>query len=195
MNVCLFGGTFDPPHIGHFNIAESILDEFSIDKFLFIPSFIPPDKINKPYSAAEHRLAMLKLTIADNPRFQISEVELNRKGVSYTVDTIQEIQAEMHIGKAQTYLLIGGDSLVEFHTWREPDTILSLAKVIVAIRPGFDVRTIDKSILNRIQLAKSPLWDISSSAIRERIAAGLPVSSLIVPEVLTYIREHKLYLS
>ncbi|MFA4906937.1 MAG: nicotinate-nucleotide adenylyltransferase [archaeon] len=193
MNLCVFGGTFDPPHNGHLRIADAVQKEFAFDRILFVPAFIPPHKTNQTCSAPEHRLAMLKLAIAGYPHFVVSDIEIKRQGVSFTVDTLREIQAEWKIAKPETFLLIGGDSLTEFHTWREPENILSLANVIVACRPGFDAGSVASEILSHVQFAKTPLTDISSSEIRLRVRNGEPIDELVPPTVREYIREKDLY--
>ncbi|PIS27929.1 MAG: nicotinic acid mononucleotide adenylyltransferase [Candidatus Marinimicrobia bacterium CG08_land_8_20_14_0_20_45_22] len=194
MNLCVFGGTFDPPHNGHLRIADAVQKEFSFDRILFVPALIPPHKTHKTFTPHEHRLAMLKLAIAGFPHFDVSDIEIKRQGVSFTVDTLREIQSEWKIAKPETFLLIGGDSLAEFNTWREPETILSLANVIVACRPGFDVDSVSPEILSCVHFAKTPLADISSSDIRERIRNGQPVDEFIPPAVQDYIREKNLYI-
>jgi len=193
MNLCVFGGTFDPPHNGHLRIADAVQKEFAFDRILFVPVFIPPHKTHQICSASEHRLAMLKLAIAGSPHFEISDIEIKRQGISFTVDTLREIQSKWKIGKTETFLLIGGDSLAEFATWREPENILSLANVIVACRPGFDADSVPPEILSQVRFAKTPLMDISSSELRENIRNNQTVEESIPSKVLDYIRQKNLY--
>ncbi|MDD5764895.1 MAG: nicotinate-nucleotide adenylyltransferase [Candidatus Marinimicrobia bacterium] len=195
MNLCVFGGTFDPPHNGHLRIADAVQKEFAFDHILFVPAFIPPHKTHQTCSASEHRLAMLKLAIAGSPHFKISDIEIKRQGVSFTVDTLREIQAKWKITKSETFLLIGGDSLTEFTTWHEPENILNLANVIVACRPGFDTDSVSPEILSQVRFAKTPLLDISSNELRKRIRNGQTVEESIPSKVLDYIRDKNLYLT
>lgn len=194
MNICLFGGTFDPPHIGHLIIAESILSDLDIDKIIFIPSSIPPHKTLHSYSSASSRVEMLQISIKGTPAFQISDIELNRPGASYSIDTIKQIKSQMSLSKEELYFVIGSDSLVEFQTWKNPHEILSLAQVIIAPRPLFIKDMVKPEFLEQVHFLDTPQIDISSSMIRERVREKKSIRYYVIPEVLEYIQEKRLYI-
>lgn len=194
MNICLFGGTFDPPHIGHLIIAESILSDLDIDKIIFIPSSIPPHKPLHSYSSASSRVEMLQISIKGTPAFQISDIELNRPGASYSVDTIKQIKSQMSLSKEELYFVIGSDSLVEFQRWKNPHEILSLAQVIIAPRSLFTKDMVKPEFLEQVQFLDTPQIDISSSMIRERVKEKKSIRYYVIPEVLEYIQEKRLYI-
>lgn len=194
MNICLFGGTFDPPHIGHLIIAESILSDLDINKIIFIPSSIPPHKPLHSYSSASSRVEMLQISIKGTPAFQISDIELNRPGASYSVDTIKQIKSQMSLSKEELYFVIGGDSLVEFQMWKKPNEILSLAQVIIAPRPSFTKDMVKPEFLEQVQFLDTPQIDISSSMIRERVREKKSIRYYVIPEVLEYIQEKGFYI-
>jgi len=195
MSTCLYGGTFDPPHLGHLAIAEYIRDNLAIETVLFIPAYIAPQKIKRSVSSVEDRLKMLQLAISDHSGLQISEVEIQRKGVSYSIDTIRQIKEEMDIRSKDLYFLIGADSLQEFHTWRDPGKILEESNVLVAGRPGFDIREVPEEFRNKIQMVSAPLIDISATMIRRRIREGKSIRSLVPAPVEDYILRKGLYRS
>ncbi len=194
MSICLFGGTFDPPHIGHLIIAEFILSDLDVDKILFIPSSIPPHKPSCSYSAASSRVEMLQISIKGTPAFQISDIELNRPGVSYSVDTIKQIKSQMNLPEEELYFLIGSDSLIEFQTWKNPEEILSLARVIIASRPLFTKDMVKPEFLGKVRFLNTPQIDISSSMIRERVREKKSIRYYVIPEVLEYIKKKRLYI-
>ena len=191
MKICLFGGTFDPPHIGHLLLAQTIFEEESFDKVLFIPAYQPPHKSN--ISPVEDRLNMLKLAIKENPNFEISEIELKRRGVSYTIDTIKALKNELKISTERCYYLMGSDTLLDFHSWKKPRKILNECRVIVAIRPGFRPSDLDPWILHKIHFSNIPRFEISSSNIRSRWIKNKTIRYMVTLPVWEYINKHKLY--
>ena len=192
MKVCLFGGTFDPPHIGHLLIAQTICEAESFDKILFIPVNIPPHKtVNTPL---EDRLNMLDIAIDDNPNFEISDIEIKRGGVSYTIDTIRTIKNKYNISSNKISYLIGSDSLLNFHNWKEPEKILKECQIILAIRPGFRPSDIPAWILHKIQFANIPRFEISSTNIRSRWVEGKTIRYLVTLPVWDYINKNKIYI-
>ncbi len=195
MSICLYGGTFDPPHLGHLAIAEYIRDNLNIETVIFIPVYIAPHKTKYSISSVEDRLKMLQLAVSDHAGLQISKVEIQRKGVSYSIDTIRQIKEEMDIRSEDLYFLIGADSLLEFHTWRDPDKILEESSVLVAGRPGFDIREVSEEFRNKIQMVSAPLIDISATMIRRRIRDGKSIRSLVPALVEDYILRKGLYRS
>ena len=192
MKICLFGGTFDPPHIGHLLIAQTICEAESFDKILFIPVNIPPHKtVNTPL---EDRLNMLDIAIDDNPNFEISDIEIKRGGVSYTIDTIKTIKNKYNISSNKISYLIGSDSLLNFHNWKDPEKILEECQIIVAIRPGFRPSDIPAWILHKIQFANIPRFEISSTNIRSRWVEGKTIRYLVTLPVWDYINKNKIYI-
>lgn len=191
MKVCLFGGTFDPPHIGHLLIAQTICEAESFDKILFIPVNIPPHKsVNTPL---EDRLKMLNIAVQDNPNFEISDIEIKRGGVSYTIDTIKKIKQEYNIKSTKLSYLIGSDSLLNFHNWRDPEKILDECQIIVAIRPGFRPSDIPAWILHKIQFANIPRFEISSTNIRTRWVENKTIRYMVTLPVWEYINKKQIY--
>lgn len=194
MKLCLFGGTFDPPHNAHFIIAEAIRESLDLSKIVFIPAFQPPHKYDKyPVTPVEHRIAMLKLCIDQLPQFEFSDIELVRGGVSYTVDTILEVKRDKGIGSDDLHILIGSDSLAEFKTWHRWEDILTESRVVVARRPRFEKSDIDKDLLEQVTFLNLPRIEVSSSEIRERFYADQMTRFYVPGAVSEYIRQNKLY--
>jgi nicotinate-nucleotide adenylyltransferase len=193
MVIGLFGGSFDPPHNGHLTIAQSFYTELALDRVIFIPAYIAPQKKRRAYASDADRLNMLGLALADHPYFSISDIELQRQGISYTLDTITYFQQQFPA--ARLFLLIGGDSFLDFHNWHQPDEILKRVQVVVAARPDCDLSQADPAYLPQIILLKNPLRAISSCIIRERIKNRQPIQSLVPPAVEQYIYQHRLYTS
>ncbi len=192
MKICLFGGTFDPPHIGHLLLAQTIIEEECFDKVLFIPAYQPPHK-NK-ISPVQDRVEMLKLAVKENPNFEISEIELKRGGVSYTIDTIKALKDKLKISSDNCYYLMGSDTLLDFQSWKKPREILKECRVIVAIRPGFRPSDLAPWILHRIHFSNSPRFEISSSNIRARWTKNKTIRYMVTLPVWNYINKNKLYL-
>ena len=191
MRVCIFGGTFDPPHIGHLLIAQTVCEAENFDKILFMPANRPPHKKN--ISGVEDRLAMLNIAIEGNPNFEISDLEIKRGGVSYTIDTLKALKPSIVTEKDDLFYLIGSDSLLELIHWKEPRDILKNCNVVVAIRPGFRPSDIPAWILHRIQFANVPRFEISSSNIRTRWRENKTIRYLVTLPVWEYINQNQLY--
>jgi nicotinate-nucleotide adenylyltransferase len=185
----IFGGTYNPPHWGHLLVAESIRESLSLDIVTFVPTSVPPHKYANGLVAPEHRMEMVRCAIAGNPGFEVSDVEIRRGGVSYTVDTLQAFKDKDPTDSL--HLLIGMDNLIEFNTWRSPETILQLAEVIVMTRPGFSRAPSGDS--ERFTFCSVPAVDVSSTDIRSRIKQHKSVRYLIPQAVAEYIRLHELY--
>ena len=188
----LFGGTFDPPHVGHLVLAEWAWESLGLDRLWFIPTGRPPHKPRRRITPAQHRLAMIRLAVRGRPGFRVSTLEIARRAPSYTVETLRAI-ATRHHGKR--FLLIGGDSLDDFRRWRESERILGLATLAVAGRPGAGhaaVRAWARRT-GRVRWIGDPGLDVSSSAIRERVRRGGSVRYLVPDPVRRYIERHRLY--
>lgn len=187
MKTGIFGGTFDPIHTGHLELAHKALERFGLGRVLFIPARHPPHKqANSPIAPAPFRYRMVEMAIQDEPRFEISDVEFNRPEISYTVDTLRELRRKYP--EDELYLIVGADSVKEMPTWREPEEIERLAKLIAARRPGFPADAAQG--VNWIEM-DCPL---SSSALRAALASGHEPPKGALPEkVAAYIRKMNLY--
>ena len=189
--VCLFGGTFDPPHIGHLLVAQTVAEAEDFEKIIFILANQPPLKNN--FSKVDHRLSMLKMAVAGNPKFDISEIDIDRGGVSFTIDTIKEYKKIENLNSKEIYYLLGSDSLISFHKWEQAKDILNECQVLVAIRPGFRPSSIPSWVLKNIQFANIPRFEISSTTIRKRWAEDKTIRYMVTQPVWEYVNAHKLY--
>lgn len=192
--LCVYGGTFDPVHLGHLLLANYIKEELGVEKFMFIPTFLPPHKTDQQFSSFTHRYNMLKLALKDSGEFLISDIEYQRQGTSYSYLTIDQLRKEYVLSREDFYFLIGGDSLVELHQWREPEKILDNASVVVMNRPGSDFSSVSESFLNKVQILNTPLVEISSTDVRNRIKTGGSIKYMVPDSVEKYIHENGLYL-
>ena len=193
MKTCLFGGTFDPPHFGHLIVAQTIFEAEHFDKIVFIPAHIPPHKKGKKISSLELRLEMLKIAIKDNPNFEISDIEIKRGGVSYSLETIRDYKDQTELSRDELFYLIGSDSLKLFHAWENPKAILKECQLIVAIRPGFRPSDIPNWILAKVQFANIPRIEISSSQIRARWVEDKTIRYMVTQPVWKFINENNIY--
>ena len=191
MKICLFGGTFDPPHIGHLLIAQTVCEAENFDKILFIPAYTPPHKNN--ITPVKHRIEMVKLAISDNPNFEYSESDIVRKGVSYTIDTILDIKQKSGLKNDEVYYLIGSDSLIDLKNWKDPKKILKECNVIVAIRPGFRPSDIPHWILQEVHFANIPRFELSSTKIRSRWVKDLTIRYMVTLPIWEYINKNNIY--
>jgi nicotinate-nucleotide adenylyltransferase len=191
MKICLFGGTFDPPHIGHLLIAQTVCEAENFDKILFIPAYTPPHKNN--ITPVKHRIEMVKLAISDNPNFEYSDADIVRKGVSYTIDTILDIKQKSGFKNDEVYYLIGSDSLIDLKNWKDSKKILKECNVIVAIRPGFRPSDIPHWILQEVHFANIPRFELSSTKIRSRWVKDLTIRYMVTLPIWEYINKNNLY--
>ncbi len=188
----IFGGTFNPPHMAHLMAAEGVRDQLKLDKVLFVPAAIPPHKQKENIVPVKHRLEMVRLAIRGNRYFEISDVELHRKGPSYTIDTVREMRRSYP--DDELLFIMGIDLLTEFDTWKEPDMILEECRLVAMNRPGFDLAVIDKDLLMRVELVNVPSVDISSTNIRRRVKSGRSIRYLVTQDVEEYIHGNSIYL-
>ncbi len=186
--IAIFGGAFDPIHLGHLITCQSVLEERNLDKVIIIPTHISPLKQDIIPTSDIHRLEMIKLAISSNPYFSYSDIELRRDNVSFTIDTILELKKEFK----KIELIIGYDNLLLFEKWREPDRIVSEAKLLVMKRIT-DVKDGRNRYFDNAIFLNNPIIEISSSEIRERIKNNLPVDYFLPDAVAQYIHEQKLY--
>ncbi len=198
VNIGVLGGTFDPIHNGHIVVAEEARASLNLAEVLFVPAARPWLKEGSLILAAEHRVQMVRLAIAAEPCFKLSTVEIDRGGLSYTVDTITELQARLGAGD-ELYCILGWDSLAQFPRWKEPSRTIEMCRVVAVPRPGYSLpdihslETVIPGLLQRLTVLDKPEVDISATEIRERVARGLSISHLVPEPVDEYIREHKLY--
>jgi len=189
--IGLFGGTFDPPHLGHLALAEWARARLGLERVVFMPAGRPPHKRGRPLTAAAHRLAMTRLAARGNAAFAVSDLEARRRGPSFTVDTLRALRAR-HPG-ARLYLLMGADSLADFPTWREPGAIARLATLVVAARPLGARPEPRTGPTARVVMLDNPVLAISSSALRARARAGRSLRYLVPDAVAAYVARHRLY--
>lgn len=191
MKIGLFGGTFNPPHVGHLIVAEAVRDELDLEKIYFIPSFISPHKQSGEDDLSDHRLTMVALAVKDNPHFEALGVEIERKNISYTVDTLEELhKKEPH---NSFFLLIGMDNYVNFHTWKNVDRIFELSSLVVMNRPNVTPALNPNLHSKKVCFASVPNIELSSSELRERIIRGESIKHQVPDPVLDYIQTHGLY--
>jgi nicotinate-nucleotide adenylyltransferase len=187
MKIGILGGTFNPIHYGHLILGEQVSGQLGLEKVIYVPSYVPPHKNKKEILSVPHRYTMTRLAIADNAHFVVSDIEMRRKGTSYTVDTILQIQ-KIYPG-AELFFICGSDLVSELPTWKNLDGILKMARFVLAKRPGFGKRLKGKSFL-KIHVAQV---DISSSLIRSLIKQRRSIRYLTPDSVAAYIEKHKLY--
>jgi nicotinate-nucleotide adenylyltransferase len=192
MRIGLFGGAFNPPHLAHLIVAEFARVHGGLDRVLWIPTGRPPHRPETPLAPASDRFEMVARAIKENPYFELSDVEMTRPGTSYTVETISLLK-DRYPGE-HFDLIIGGDSLRSFHTWFRFEEIVRQVKLIVFDRTGGDYENVSPEIMHAASLIPSPpLIEISSSAIRARVANGKSIRYLVPEAVEHYIRRRKLY--
>jgi nicotinate-nucleotide adenylyltransferase len=195
--VGIFGGTFDPIHIGHLAAVDDAAALLDLDRVLFVPNRIPPHKMDRSVSSTEARVAMVSLAVAGNPLFELSTIELEREGPSYTLDTLRELRTRFP--GAELTFLAGCDALNALHTWHEPEALLREFGMLIMERPTDSpvdwaaIETRFPGIRDQVRVLEVPLLDISSADIRRRVREGRPIRYYVVPAVAEYIQTHGLY--
>jgi len=209
--IGLFGGTFNPIHLGHLRGVEEIREAFHLEEVIFIPSSIPPHKVTEKVTEANHRLEMVMLATSNNPHFSTSDLELSRPGKSYSIDTIRFFRERQ---QDALFFILGRDAFVEIETWKEFQNLFSLCHFIVMARPGSQKNTSSSPLPgalipnfrydpeerawihlsgHRLYFKEISFLDISSTKVRELIERGESVRYLIPAEVEVYIQKHRLY--
>lgn len=191
--IGLLGGTFDPIHFGHIIIAESTIINLNLDIIYFIPAFRHAIKSGDKISPSEVRYSMLNMAIQNYPYFKISRIELDRNEISYTIDTLKSFKTYENLPESELFYIIGLDNLHELHLWKEPEQIMKLSTLAVLKRTNVNSQDIFKKYAGKIIEAETPLIDISSTMIRERIREKKPWKSLVPAKVYDYIEKNKLY--
>lgn len=195
----IMGGTFDPIHYGHLVTAEQAREALDLDLVLFMPAGSPAFKQGQRVTSAEDRYAMTLLATAANPAFSASRFEVDRGGITYTVDTLRELRA-YYPDNVELYFITGADAIIDIVTWHDAHEIGELATFIAATRPGYDIETAKARIKASdmkfdVHYIEIPALAVSSTNLRERVAAGKSVRYLTSESVLGYIRKNNLYLA
>lgn len=207
--IGILGGTFNPPHFGHLRLAEEVMFCHGLDLMVFIPSFQPPHKGSRDLAPPEDRLEMARLACAENPRFEVSDMEISAKGPSYTVRTLETLSSRE---SGEFFFVLGTDSLREIHTWKDYRRLFELANFIVVTRPGTEFDDAWKAIPRTLQDAFHKMndcyihnsshrlipssvtgLDVSSTRIRQLVKAGMSVRYLLPEAIRSYILQRKLY--
>ena len=187
--IGFFGGTFNPIHLGHLTIAEIVLGALKLDEIIFIPTFLPPHKIDRELISAEHRLNMVKFAIKDNPRFKVSDFEIKQKGKSYTIHTARYFK-KVSLSEAKLFFIVGGDSYKNLKQWKSIDELVKIFTFVAVNRPRYGYKKNNHGCV----FVDVPGIDISSSYIRQRIKEKKSVRYYVPDKALSYIKKHKLYL-
>jgi len=193
------GGTFDPIHLAHLVTAQAALEQFGLDRVVFVPAGRPPHKLDHAISPAEDRYNMVVLATQTNPSFEVSRVEIDREGPSFTVDTVEELRGRVP-DDTTLYFITGTDAILGLDTWREPGRLVTLCQFVAAPRPGYPGRGA-KDGLGRLEATYGcrfldvdvPALDISSSDLRRRVSEGRTIKYLVPEPVEDYILSHGLY--
>ena len=187
--VGILGGTFDPVHLGHLITAQFVYEVRNLSKIIFIPNRVSPHKTDKVISSALHRVKMLNLAIMVIKHFKVSEIEINREGISYTIDTLKELKKAY----SDIELIIGYDNLLEFSTWKDPDDILDQAALVVMNRKIKAYPENPDKYFSSAIILDTPQIEISASDIRNRVKKNLPINFLVPQNVMEYISTQNLY--
>ncbi len=191
----MLGGTFDPIHLGHLIVAEHVRTLLELEKVLLIPAGQPYLKEGNEVTEVHHRLAMVKLAVTANPYFEVSSMEINRSGPTYTIDTLEALHKEKP-KPLDIFFIMGMDLLQEISLWRQPERILDLCTVVAVERPGFtesDLDSIAEGSARRVLRIEGPFIDISATGLREDVARGVSIKYRVPQEVEEYIQANGLY--
>lgn len=197
--IGVYGGTFDPIHIGHLVAAAEVCYVLGLDQVLFLPAGEPPHKVNNGMTGAHHRQRMVELAIADNPTFALSTIDLERPGPHYTADALTILQERER--DAALWFVMGEDTLLDVPNWQHPERIVEHARLAVVTRPGWKVDIADLAMLDAAipgivrccDFVPIPMLDIASRQLRERLRTGAPSRYQLRADVWEYIEEHGLY--
>lgn len=192
----ILGGSFDPIHKGHTMLAQNVYERLNLERVIFIPAYVAPHKIGQSYASPEDRYRMTELAIAGTPHFSVSDVELQKAGISYTFETLRIMKKQFP--KQDLYFIIGADSVPQLETWHHIEEIFTLAKFAVVYRPGYDAEiAVAKQHFGKdgekLIMVQTPEYAVSSTLVRENIIKKLSLTGLVAPAVEKYIYEHHLY--
>ena len=194
--VGMMGGTFDPIHVGHLAIADDVREALDLQRILFVPAGHPPHKPAGAVTPVRHRVAMVGAAISDNPAFELSRIEVDRPGPSYTVDTVEALASTLDVT-----VILSVETFLELPTWHEPDRLFAAARVAVVPREGYaapDPAWLAQTFPgreDRVRYVEAPHLGVSSTGIRDRVAAGRSIRYLVPVAVASYIDAHDLYRS
>ncbi len=188
----LFGGTFNPVHVGHLRLAEDVREEFNLNRIVFIPANTPPHKKVKYDPGPTHRLNMVKYAIEENSCFSCDDIELNRGGVSYTIDTVRYVYDHYHF-EEKPFFIIGSDLVSELMSWKDAGKLREMVNFIVLLRDVMNAEDLHLDELSNFFLFDRRTIDVTSSEVRERIAEEKSIRYLVPEGVERYIRKHRLY--
>ena len=191
MKLGIFGGAFNPPHIAHLIVAESVREQLQLDKVVFVPSADPPHRSDVRRATASSRLEMMKLAVEDNNVFEVSDIEIQRAGKSYTIDSLIAFEA-LYPG-SKLYVLIGSDNLAEFHTWKSPREILAKSELVAFSRSDFSMKEVKNEFAKSARIVNVPHIGISASEIRRRVKMGRSIRYMVRRSVEEYILRYGLY--
>jgi nicotinate-nucleotide adenylyltransferase len=197
LRVGILGGTFNPPHLGHLICAQEAMLQLGLERVTLMPAGQPPHKPLDPDDpGAQHRLELCRRAVEDDARLEVSDLEVNRPGPSYTVDTLSELHRLAPDN--ELLLIVGGDVAAGLPSWREPERVLSLSRLAVAKRRGTARTAVDQALAGlkggeRAEFFRMPRVGISSTMIRQRVRAGQPIKYFVPDAVANYIEEHSLY--
>jgi nicotinate-nucleotide adenylyltransferase len=190
VRIGVYGGTFDPPHVGHLLLAADARDTLELDRLIFIPAGAQPFKVETPpVASGQDRLEMVRVAVSDDAHYMVDDAEINRKGLSYTVDTLEQLAGRFR--GAELFLLVGEDALAGFAGWRDPERIRALAKLAVMTRSGGDEST--PSPIDGVLNVSTRRVDVSSTEIRERLKAGKSIKGFVPEGVERFIEARGLY--
>jgi len=198
LEIGIFGGTFDPIHCGHLAVAKRVRRALDLERIIFMPTGQPWLKGNQDVSVARHRVEMVRLAIEGESGFELSTMEVERPGPTYTVDTLKELRHQLGF-EARLFFLVGSDAFADFPKWKEPKRILIMCRLVVFGRPGFPLPSLKRleqtlpGISQRVIFADTPEVDVSATEIRRRVAQGLPINGMVPPAVQRYIETNHLY--
>lgn len=184
--IGILGGTFNPIHTGHLLLAEGIKKKLRLDFILFIPCYLPPHKKPLKLAPAKHRFNMVRLAVRDNPSFKVSALEIKRRGISYSVDTLDELY-KLYRGNAKFFFILGSDSLKGLRTWKSINKLMKLCKIVAVTRPGYRLK------YHGVKNIELPTLPVSSTDIRKFVKIGRSIKYLVPDEVGKYIHKCRLY--
>jgi nicotinate-nucleotide adenylyltransferase len=196
VRIGILGGTFNPPHLGHLVCAQEAHVQLALERVVFVPTRIPPHKPVQEEPGPEHRLELCRLAVLSDERFAVADIELAREGPSYTVDTLTELHS--NAPDNDLFLIVGGDIAAGLADWHEPERVLSLATLAVAKRRGTPREAVEGALARlrggeRARFFRMPRIGVSSTDVRERVRAGLPIRYLVPEPVESYIAKEGLY--
>jgi len=199
--IALFAGTCDPIHHGHLIVARAVVEQLDFEQVVIIPAPSPPHKVGRHVSDASHRLEMARLAVAGEPRFDVSDVEIRRTGLSYTILTVESYRQAVGPGVPLAWI-IGGDSLPELHSWYRIGELVEMCRIVTAVRPGYEVpdlaplaRALSGKQIEQLRrdLLATPVIDLSATDVRRRVQEGRSIRYLVPQAVRAYIEDHGLY--